>query len=122
MIKEMCLQIHPTNELPQILNDYSKGTWLDSLVLKKGYEYFIEVTPSGQIVSEDFKSLNYEDRNCVLSNEVPQNSTLKKHSKHNCKYECRVNIAKEKCDCIRLKTKMQKVQHARVCIFDVVRE
>ena len=99
-MQEVNFQIHPTNELPQILNDYSKGTWLDSLVLKKGYEYFVEVTPSGQIVSSDFKSLNYEDRNCVLSNEVPKNSTLKKYSKHNCKYECRVNIAKEKCDCI----------------------
>ena len=99
-MQEVNFQIHPSNELPQILNDYSKGTWMDSLILKKGHEYFIEVTPSGQIVSSDFKSLNYEDRNCVLSNEVPENSTLKKYSKHNCKYECRVNIAKEKCECI----------------------
>ena len=99
-MQEVNFQIHPTNELPQLLNDYSKGTKMDSLILKKGQEYFIEVTPSGQIVSADFKSINYEGRNCVLSNELPENSTLKKYSKHNCQYECRVNIAKEKCDCI----------------------
>ena len=99
-MQEVNFQIHPSNELPQILNDYSKGTSMDSLILKRGHEYFIEVAPSGQTVSEDFKSMNYEDRNCLLSNELPENSTLKKYSKQNCKYECRINIAKEKCDCI----------------------
>lgn len=101
-MEKVNFQIHPTNELPQMLNDYSMSTEarMGSLVLKKGHEYFIEVRPTGQTVSKDFKSMNYEDRNCVLSNELQVNSTLKKYFKQNCKYECRVNIAKEKCKCI----------------------
>ena len=114
-MQEVNFQIHPTNELPQILNDYSKGTRMDSLTLKKGHEYFIEVTPSGQKVSADFKSLNYEDRNCVLSNELPENSTLKKYSMHNCKYECRVNIAKEKCDCIPWDFPLKSINDTMEC-------
>lgn len=100
-MEEVYFQIHSTNELPQILNDPHQRTEMDSLSLKAGNEYFIELTPFGQNVTNQFRKLDYQDRNCFLSKELPaKGSQLKVYSKQNCRYECKINIAIENCGCI----------------------
>ena len=99
-MEKVFLKIHPTNELPQFLPDGWKQKDTESLSLVAGHEYFIEITPIGQSVTSHFKSMKYEDRDCYLSNEKSELSVLKNYSQQNCRYECKVNFATEKCGCI----------------------
>ena len=71
----------------------------DSITLEAGNEYFIELTPIGQSVTSQFKTMGYKDRRCRLSNETLASSTLKMYNKQNCIYECMVHYAMEKCAC-----------------------
>ena len=99
-LKEVYFQIHSSNELPEMLKDSSQARDQHPIKLKSGYEYFIEVTPFGQSVTEEFKRLSYEERKCSLTDELPLFSALKIYRKQNCIYECKVNYAIKQCDCI----------------------
>ena len=128
-MKEVQFQIHPANELPQILKDSYQGAKRDSLTLKAGHEYFIELTPYGQIVTSQFKSLEYADRHCSLSNEKSELSAMKVYSKQNCRYECKVHIAIENCNCIpwdfpinTTKSVMECDVFGRTCFFNAMRK
>ena len=71
-----------------------------SITLKANQEYYFDVTPSGQLTSDSFKSLNINQRDCHLDNEVPEQSIFKIYTQSNCKYECHVKMALESCQCI----------------------
>merc|ERR1712141_305488 len=77
------------------MNDYTS-----SLKLEANNEYFIDVIPTGQISTKDFKTLNLNQRKCHLVNEVSRLSQFKIYTKNNCKYECYVTLAKEVCKCM----------------------
>ena len=49
-------------------SNYNKYT--TSMILEAGNEYFIDVTPKGQISTEGFKNLNFQQRQCHLETEV----------------------------------------------------
>ena len=63
------LQIHSTKELAKISHDSNQNQHLDSITLRAGNEYRIKVTPSGQIVSNQFKLMSIKDRKCLLKEE-----------------------------------------------------
>ena len=46
--------------------------------------------------------LSYEERQCLLNNEVPNSSSLKVYTEQNCRYECKTRYAMNKCECIRM--------------------
>ena len=125
-MKEVLFQIHATNELPQILKDSSQGKQSESIILEAGNEYTIEVTPFGQYVTSEFKLMSYDQRKCLLSNEVPENSTLKAYIQQNCRYECKVRYAIDKCDCIPwdfpLKTNVTECDvFGRTCFMNAIK-
>ena len=93
------MQIHHNLEMAHILQDnqFTKDT--SSISLKRGYEYFIDIIPIGQISTNRFKELSKEQRHCLLKDEVNQDSMFKMYSKENCKYECHVKLAMDACRC-----------------------
>jgi hypothetical protein len=74
---EVKMQIHSTNELPQIEPNPSQRVDMDSLTLVTGKEYFITVNPFGQKVTENFKELDFEHRKCLTKKEISYSSALK---------------------------------------------
>ena len=65
-MEKIQMQIHSTNELAKMSHDSNQKQDLDSITLRAGNEYRIKVTPSGQIVSNQFKLMSIEDRKCLL--------------------------------------------------------
>ena len=63
-------------------------------------EYTIKVTPEGQRVTSNFKALKNTDRDCFNADEIPEKSNMKIYNQQNCKFECRVGYAIEKCACV----------------------
>ena len=114
-IKEVKFQIHATNELPQILKDSSLGIKRDSVLLEAGNEYTIVVKPFVQTVTDEFKQLGHEQRNCLLSDESPDFSALKLYTEPNCRYECKVHYAIDKCDCLPWDFPLNTSNHAMEC-------
>ena len=101
-MRKVKMQIHSTNELPQMSPNPSQRADMDSLTLLSGKEYFVTVYPFGQKVTEGFKQLDFEDRKCLTENELSHSSTdsaLKVYTEQNCRYECKVNFAIGKCQC-----------------------
>jgi hypothetical protein len=99
-MRQVFFQIHSTNELPQMIKDSSQDKNMDSITLEAGNEYFVEVTPFGQSVTDQFKLIDQKDRNCLLSTEIFPTSKLKVQTKQNCMYECKVYYAIGHCGCI----------------------
>ena len=127
-LREVEMQIHSTNELPQMKPNPSQRADMDSLTLIKGKEYFITVNPFGQKVTEGFKDLDFEDRECLTEKEIPHSSVLKVYTKQNCRYECKVNFAIGKCQCIpwdfpiTVKKKADECDvFGRTCFFNVLK-
>ena len=98
-LDEVQVQIHPTNEMAQITHDEYLDHDMKSFVLKKGYEYTLEVTINGRITTKEFQNLPYTLRRCKLQSEGEENSWFKSYSKQHCKYECRSKLAYDKCGC-----------------------
>ena len=125
---EVKMQIHSTNELPQIEPNPSQRVDMDSLTLVRGKEYFITVTPLGQKVTEVFKELDFEQRECLTEKEIPHSSQLKVYTEQNCRHECKVNFAIGKCQCIPWDFPIATTKQAdecdvfgRTCFFNVVK-
>ena len=125
---EVKMQIHSTNELPQIEPNPSQRVDMDSLTLVRGKEYFITVTPLGQKVTEVFKELDFEQRECLTEKEIPHSSQLKVYTEQNCRHECKVNFAIGKCQCIPwdfpIATKKKADEcdvFGRTCFFNVLK-
>ena len=93
------IQLHQDQELGLGRVQANFNKYNSPLKLKKGYEYHIDVTPTGQISSESFKSLNQDQRDCLLQDEGLDNSIFKIYKESNCKYECHVMQAKKVCQC-----------------------
>ena len=85
-MKQVFFQIHSTNELPQMIKDSGQDKNMDPITLEAGNEYFVEVTPFGQSVTDQFKLIDQRDRNCLLSTEIVPTSKLKVQTKQNCMY------------------------------------
>ena len=68
-------------------------------MLEANNEYFIDVIPTGQISTKNFKSLDLSQRQCLLENDVSKLSQFKIYTENNCKYECYVTLAKNECKC-----------------------
>ena len=126
------LQLHQPIEFAEMMMDSNYNKYTTSMILEAGNEYFIDVTPKGQMSTEGFKNLNFLQRQCHLETEVTtsassneESSSFKIYTKNNCKYECYVNLAHEHCHCIPwdyLKNNIQEVQECdifgRNCFFD----
>ena len=93
-------QIHSPREIPQILKRFEFDEDLRSLTLDSNYEYTIDVVPASQKITDDAKKINYEERGCLLASEIPTKSVLKIYNEQNCRYECNINYAMEKCSCL----------------------
>lgn len=99
-LKRIDMQIHSTSELAQMEKNPSQRFDMDSIELKAGREYFITIKPFGQRVTSNVKELDFHQRGCLNSDEVPELSSLKFYSKQNCRYECKVKFAAETCKCM----------------------
>ena len=99
-LNEILFQIHPPNEFSKLMLEKNKAMSLSPFILKANREYFIDVTPTGQITSQEYKKLNFEDRNCYSDEEFLKSSLFKIYTKNNCKYECQVKKSIELCQCI----------------------
>ena len=95
------MQIHDAGDFGNLITEPSFTKDTESITLKGGQEYYIDVTPIGRISSEALKSVDINDRNCLNENENPiEGSIFKKYTEKNCKFECRTNLAEETCGCI----------------------
>ena len=125
---EIKLQVHMSRDLGHMLSepDFIGGT--ESMLLKRGWEYFINIYPVGSRSSDKFKSLNVEDRQCLNENEVPEDSMFKKYSEKNCKYECHLAMTRDICRCTpwdfvqkRESFKEECDVFGRTCFFDTMK-
>ena len=69
----------------------------------------------GQSVTSQFKKMNYEERNCLLPEELPELSSMKVYSKQNCRYECKVKHAIDTCACIPWDFSLNVSNHVNEC-------
>ena len=99
-LEEVQFQIHQQGDLGQVFNEAYFMVDTESIVLKRGHEYFIDVVPVGKRSSDLVKNLDVQDRKCHIEDEVQENSMFKRYSESNCKYECRVDLARQRCQCI----------------------
>ena len=58
------MQIHPNYEFAQILLKNGDDTRTEPVDLEPGYEYSIEISPQGHMVSDSYKALPLEERSC----------------------------------------------------------
>ena len=93
-------QIHQAKDIPKLVTESNFDESSTMIELEKEYEYFIDITPHGQISTENFRSLNQDQRKCLLEREVSKDSIFKIYTQNNCKYECYVGMAQENCGCI----------------------
>ena len=96
---EVQIQIHPTNEMAQIMYDENQDHDRRSLLLKRGYEYTLKINVNGRVLSTAFQNLPSKLRKCKLQTEGEDDSWFKTYSKQGCKYQCRSKLAYEKCGC-----------------------
>ena len=96
---EIQLQVHSSGDFGHMTPepDFRGGT--EAILLKRGWEYFIDIYPVGIRSSNQYKSLSLEERQCLMEDEVPENSIFKKYSEKNCKYECHTKLARDTCRC-----------------------
>ena len=94
------LQINHHDSLPRILHANEENIDQSSISLMFGHEYEINIYPSGRFSTDGFKQLSLDQRGCRLSHEVLQASVFMVYTKTNCRYECHVTLAFEKCHCI----------------------
>ena len=100
LLNEIEMQIHPINELAQILHEPNQDHSTRSFTLKERREYTFEVTIDGRIITDNFRELTIDQRKCKLKKEVDQNSWFMHYSKRQCKFMCRTKLAYNACGCI----------------------
>lgn len=93
------MQIQSTDEVPHILHGIYHASSLKSITLEAGHEYTIEIVPKGQTITEAFKELTPDDRQCKLKSET-QSDWFLHYTELNCKYECKIKLAAQTCQCI----------------------
>ena len=99
-LDEIEFQLHDSNELGKFFKGREYDKELTSLKLKANTEYFIDVTPTGHVTSDEFKDLSFEDRNCFFEGETAASQTFKSNNQGNCLYDCLVLLAKKQCKCL----------------------
>ena len=111
-----------------MLRDNEYDINLAALKLAAGNEYFIDVTPTGLKVSEEFESLDVEKRSCLAPHDdLPKSATFKTYSKAGCKYECHIKMAQDLCHCIPWdfvyanSNKNECDVFGRTCFFSAIR-
>ena len=89
----LSLQIHPANELAEILHKDKRDKRTTSGSLEPGYQYKILVSPKIQKSSNTFNDVSLDKRQCLLDHEMPEGYDFKTYSKSNCLYQCFVSMA-----------------------------
>ena len=97
---EIQFQLHQSSEFAHLLMDSNYDKFTTSLTLDANNEYFIDVSPTGQLSTEAFRDFDFQQRQCHLQHEVHQKSIFKVYTQNNCYYECEVNLAMEMCKCV----------------------
>ena len=123
-LDEVKILLHPYKDLAKMSQEDDYNVHLAPLTLKFGHEYFIDITPKGTKVSEDFKALPFEKRQCLTTEDkIPRSPTFKKYSQNNCYYECHVQLAQDRCQCkpwdfVDYNSKMEECDvFGRTCFF-----
>ena len=93
------LQVHQAKEFPNMIKESTYDDFSEPISLTTGYEYVIDVYPYGQVSTKEFKSLNYNQRQCYLETETDQTGIFKVYTEKNCRYSCHVRLASKKCGC-----------------------
>ena len=122
---EIQFQLHQSKEIAKIYLESNYNRLTASMILKANQEYYIDVTPTGQISSVNYKALNLQQRKCHLVHEVSDSSMFKIYTKRNCEYECLVTIAMKECGCIpwdfMANTEIEQCDvFGRTCFFTVI--
>ena len=99
-LNKIQFQIHQSKDLAKMLTgtDFDENSVM--IELESRHEYYIDVIPHGQKSTENFKTLSKTQRKCLLEQVVAEDSIFNVYTKNNCKYECHVKLAQEKCGCI----------------------
>ena len=124
---EIQFQLSQHKEFPQMLWESKFNKYLTSTILENGNEYFFDVTPTGQIASSRYKSLDLKQRRCFTENEISENSIFKIYTEKNCKYECHVTLAMNFCHCIpwdfmtNITKKNECDVFGRTCFFNAIK-
>ena len=93
-------QIHQNKELSRMNLGSNYNKYTTAFELTANNEYFIDITPTGRVSTNEFKALNFKQRQCHLKNEGLKSSIFKIYTENNCKYECHVSLAQNLCKCI----------------------
>ena len=100
-----CRYLTPSSESkPFKIVISSKRGYFDALSVSKdvkfGYETTFDVHPIEVRGTNDLKALPEDERNCKFSDEVTRkDSMFQTYSQSSCEFECRVNKAREECQC-----------------------
>ena len=62
----------------------------------------------------DFQKLSLNQRKCRLSHEILQNATYEVYTKANCRYDCKVTLAFNECNCIPVEF-VNTISNAEIC-------
>ena len=124
-------QIHANTELANMIPERNYRVNTPSITLTPNHEYKIDVFPTGQISTRDFRALGLEHRKCHLTNKFSTSSMFKYYTEKNCKHECHVNHAKEVCNCTAWDFIMNSLDDnsetaecdvfGRTCFYSVIR-
>ena len=99
VIGKIQMQIHQSNEIANMAFGTRDDETTVPFELDAGFEYWIDVSPTGQLASESYQKVALNQRNCLLESEVDKSSIFTKYTHSNCKYDCHTKKAMETCKC-----------------------
>ena len=99
-LNQLKFQLHQSDQLGKFMKEKNFEKELASLTLEANNEYFIDVTPTGKISSQEIKDLDFKDRKCNSEEDSIKSKSFKNGKEHNCLNDCLVSLAKEQCNCL----------------------
>ena len=105
MKPHVTLKSHGTTQnIPYNIKISTKNNFIDQkrelIEVKPGYHLTIRVIPKVVDASEEFKTFEYQTRNCKLAHETDGLKYFKHYSKVGCEVECAVNESVRICKCL----------------------
>ena len=93
--------LHDHNEIPMLLDQENKVIKLDKeKELASVPSFFTKVKVQVQDADENIRTVEVKKRKCRFEDETDGLKLFSTYSKDNCLYECRYQLAKEKCQCV----------------------
>ena len=101
MLNNFNVLLHDHNDFPMMLDQENKIIRLDrDKELASVPTFYTKVKVEVQDADENIRNVEVKKRKCRFEDEIEGLEMFSKYSKDNCLYECRYQLAKEKCQCV----------------------